>query len=277
VASQELGEIEAGVNEKRIDNARVETVVTTKERAEGMGALAFFGDKYGDTVRVVQVGDFSTEFCGGTHTHTSAQVGPLFVTSESSIGSNLRRVEALTGLAAYQQLVEIRSGLDRAGRLLKVPGPEVAARVEALLERVDSLEAELEVIRSQRRGELAVDLAGQATRLGESSLLVGAAPDLDANSLRQLALGIRDRLGSRSVVVVGSTHNTKGSLVGLVSKDLVESGISAADLIGEAAAELGGGGSRDPELAQAGGPHGENLEAALAVARENAERVLGSL
>jgi alanyl-tRNA synthetase len=277
VAPQELGEIEAEVNEKLIDNARVETVVTTKERAEEMGALAFFGDKYGDTVRVVQVGDFSTEFCGGTHTHTSAQVGPLFVTSESSIGSNLRRVEALTGLAAYQQLVDIRSGLDRAGRLLKVPGPDVAARVEALLERVDSLEAELEVIRSQRRGELAVDLAGQATRVGESSLLVGAAPDLDANSLRQLALGIRDRLGSRSVVVVGSAHNTKGSLVGLVSKDLVESGISAADLIGEAAAELGGGGSRDPELAQAGGPHGENLEAALAVARENAERALGSL
>jgi alanyl-tRNA synthetase len=277
VAPQELGEIEAEVNEKLIDNARVETIVTSKERAEEMGALAFFGDKYGDTVRVVQVGDFSTEFCGGTHTHTSSQVGPLLVTSESSIGSNLRRVEALTGLAAYQQLVDIRSGLDQAGRLLKVARPDVPARVEALLERVGTLEAELEVIRSQRRSELAVELAGQATRVGESSLLVAAAPDLDANSLRQLALGIRDRLGSPSVVVIGSAHQTKGSLVGLVTTDLVESGVSAAEMIRGAAAELGGGGSRDPELAQAGGPHGEKLDAALALARDNAERVLGSL
>jgi len=277
VAPQELGEIEAEVNERLIENTRVETIVTTKERAEEMGALAFFGDKYGDTVRVVQVGDFSTEFCGGTHTHTSAQVGPLLVTSESSIGSNLRRVEALTGMAAYHQLVEIRSGLDRAGRLLKVGPPEVPARVEALLERVGTLEEELDVIRSQRRSELAAELAGQATRVGDHFLVVASAADLDPNSLRQLALGVRERLGPASVVLIGSAQRGKGSLVGVLSKDLVESGVSAAEMIQGAAAELGGGGSRDPELAQAGGPHGEKLEAALALAREGAEAVLGSL
>jgi alanyl-tRNA synthetase len=277
VAQQELGEIEAEVNEKLIDNARVETIVTTKERAEEMGALAFFGDKYGDTVRVVQVGDFSTEFCGGTHTHTSAQVGPLLVMSESSIGSNLRRVEALTGLAAYQKLVDIRSDLDQAGRLLKAAPTEVPARVESLLERVGTLEEELDVIRSQRRGELAAELAGQATRVGDYSLVVAPVPGLDANALRQLALGIRDRLGATSVVLVGSAHQGKGSLVGVLGRDLLESRISAADLIQGAAAELGGGGSRDPELAQAGGPRGERLDAALALARENAEAVLGSL
>jgi alanyl-tRNA synthetase len=277
VAPQELAEVEARANEKLIDNQRVKTTVTTKEQAEEMGALAFFGDKYGDTVRVVQVGDYSTEFCGGTHTHTSAQVGPLLVTSESSIGSNLRRVEALTGLAAYQQLVDIRSGLDRTGRLLKVPGPEVPARVEALLERIDTLEGELEAIRSQRRGELAAELAGQASKLGETSLLVSTAPHLDGNALRQLALGVRDRLGSPSVVVVGSALAGKGSLIGLVTKDLVEAGVSAAEIISEAARELGGGASRDPELAQAGGPHGDRLEDALGRARDSAEHLLGSL
>jgi len=277
VAPQELAEIEAVVNEKLIDNQRVQTTVTTKEQAEAMGALAFFGDKYGDTVRVVQVGDFSTEFCGGTHTHTSAEVGPLLVTSESSIGSNLRRVEALTGLAAYQQLVDLRAGLDRTGRLLKVTGPEVPGRVEALLERVDALEGELEAIRSQRRGELAVELAGQATRVGESSLVVAPSADLDGNALRQLALGVRDRLGSPSVVVIGSSHGGKGSLVSVITKDLVASGISAAGIIEAAAGELGGGGSRDPELAQAGGPRGENLDTALGLARESAEQALGSL
>jgi alanyl-tRNA synthetase len=277
VAPQELGEIEAEVNEKLIDNARVETIVTTKETAEEMGALAFFGDKYGDTVRVVQVGDFSTEFCGGTHTHTSAQVGPLLVMSESSIGSNLRRVEALTGLAAYQKLVDIRSGLDRAGHLLKTAPTEVPARVEALLERVGTLEEELDVIRSQRRGELAAELAGQATRVGDYSLVVAPVSGFEASALRQLALGIRDRLGAASVVVVGCDHQGKGSLVGVLSKDLLEAGVSAADLIRDAAAELGGGGSRDPELAQAGGPRGEKLDAALALAQEKAETVLGSL
>ncbi len=277
VAPQELAEVEARANEKLIDNERVKTTVTTKKEAEEMGALAFFGDKYGDTVRVVQVGGFSTEFCGGTHTHTSAQVGPLMVTSESSIGSNLRRVEALTGLAAYQQLVEVRAGLDRAGRMLKVAGPEVPARVEGLLERIDTLEAELEGLRSQRRGELAVELAGQAAKVGKTSLLVASAPDLDPGSLRQLALGVRDRLGSPAVVVAGSALAGKGSLVAVVTKDLVGAGVSAAEIISEAATELGGGGSRDPELAQAGGPHGDRLEDALEQARDNARRLLGSL
>jgi alanyl-tRNA synthetase len=277
VAPQELAEVEARANEKLIDNERVKTTVTTKEEAEEMGALAFFGDKYGDTVRVVQVGNFSTEFCGGTHTHTSAQVGPLLVTSESSIGSNLRRVEALTGLSAYKQLVDVRAGLDRVGRILKVSGPEVPARIEGLLERIDSLEAELETLRSQRRGELAVELARQAVKVGETSLVVASAPDLAPGSLRQLALGVRDRLGSPAVVVAGSALAGKGSLVAVVTKDLVGAGVSAAVIISDAATELGGGGSRDPELAQAGGPHGDRLDDALERARDNAERLLGSL
>jgi len=277
VAPQELAEVEARANEKLIDNERVKTTVTTKDEAEEMGALAFFGDKYGDTVRVVQVGSFSTEFCGGTHTHTSAQVGPLLVTSESSIGSNLRRVEALTGLAAYQQLVEVRAGLDQVGRMLKVSGPEIPTRVEGLLERIDTLEGELDILRSQRRGELAVELANQATKVGRTSLLVASAPDLDPNSLRQLALGVRDRLGPPAVVITGSAVAGKGSLVGVVTKDLVDAGVSAAAIISEAATELGGGGSRDPELAQAGGPHGDRLDVALERARDSAERLIGSL
>jgi alanyl-tRNA synthetase len=277
VAPEELAEIEGEVNDRLLHNDHVTTTVTTKDRAEEMGALAFFGDKYGETVRVVQVGDFSTEFCGGTHTHTSAQVGPLFITSESSIGSNLRRVEALTGLSAYAHLVDIRSDLDRAGRLLKVSAHDVPGRVESLLERVDTLEHELDTIRSQRRGELAGELASGAERIADLNLVVAAAPDLDPNSLRQLALGIRDRLVGGSVIVVGAVHGGKGSLVGLVTKDLVAAGVSAAEVIADAAKELGGGGSRDPELAQAGGPHGQNLDVALDVAGETARRQLGSL
>ena len=277
MAPQELAEVEAEVNQRLIDNARVQTTVTTKEQAEQMGALAFFGDKYGETVRVVQVGDFSIEFCGGTHTHTSAQVGPLLITSESSIGSNLRRLEALTGMAAYRRIAEIRDSMDHASQLLKVGAHDLPVRVEALLERVTGLEKELDGLRTRRRGELAGELSSSPSRIGDASLVVAGAADLDANSLRQLALGIRDRLGARSVVVVGSAHAGKGILVGLVSKDLVDAGVSAADVIAGAAGELGGGGSRDPELAQAGGQHGERLSQALDLAREAAERALRAL
>ncbi len=277
VDKAELAEVELAVNQRLIDNARVTTTVTSKEQAEEMGALAFFGDKYGDTVRVVKVGEFSTEFCGGTHTHTSAQVGPLLINSESSIGSNLRRVEALTGLAAYQRLVEVRSSMDRAEHLLNVGHGEAPERIEALMEKVVGLERELDTYRSQRRGELAGELASNATKIGEATLVVAEAHDLDGASLRQLALGIRDRTGPRSVVVVGSRHGGKGALIGLLSKDLVEAGISAAEVISDAAKELGGGGSRDPELAQAGGQHGERMEAALDLARSAAEQALGAL
>ena len=277
VDKTELAEVELEVNQRLIDNARVTTTVTSKEQAEEMGALAFFGDKYGDTVRVVKVGEFSTEFCGGTHTHTSAQVGPLLINSESSIGSNLRRVEALTGLAAYQRLVEVRASMDRAEHLLNVGHGEAPDRIEALMEKVVGLERELETYRTQRRGELAGELASNATRIGEATLVVAEAGDLDGASLRQLALGIRDRTGPRSVVVVGSRHGGKGALIGLLSKDLVEAGVSAADVISDAAKELGGGGSRDTELAQAGGQHGERLEAALDLARSAAEQALGAL
>ncbi len=277
VAPQELAEVEAEVNTRLIDNDPVTTTVTSKDRAKEMGALAFFGDKYGDTVRVVKVGDFSTEFCGGTHTHTSAQVGPLLITSESSIGSNLRRVEALTGLAAYAQLVELRSHLDRTGHLLTASWHDVPARVEALLGKVDSLEAELDTIRSQRRGDLAAELASSAVAVGDTSMVVTATHDLDPAALRQLALGIRDRLSGPSVVVVGSDHGSKGALVAVVSKDLVAAGVSAADIIAGGARELGGGGSRDPELAQAGGPEGHNLESALETVRVEVEARLHSL
>ena len=132
------------------------------------------------------------------------------MTSESSIGSNLRRVEALTGLAAYQQLVDVRAGLDQLGRLLKVPGPEVPARVEGLLERIDTLEGELDTLRSQRRGELAIEFAaGRAKEVGDGVIARGLGPR-PRPKLAANWLGIRDRLGPRSVVVVGSSVGGKG-------------------------------------------------------------------
>ena len=277
VAPQELGEIESEINERLIANSPVSTTITTKEEAEEMGAIAFFGDKYGDIVRVVEVGNFSTEFCGGTHTHSAGQVGPLMIVSESSIGSNLRRVEALTGMAAYDHLVSLRGSLSRTGELLRVAPDQVPQRIQQLLEKVGGLEAKLDAIASQRMGQLAEELAAASETVGEVELVVADVGEVGGNELRQIALGVRDRLKGSSLVVLGSVEGGKGALIGVATKDLVERGLSAGELIADAAGQLGGGGSRDPELAQAGGPRGEQLGAALDTARADAERSLAGL
>ncbi len=277
VAEEELAEIERLANQRLIENGAVSTTVTSMKEAQQMGALAFFGDKYGDTVRVVRVGSFSVELCGGTHTHTSGQVGPLLVTAESSIGSNIRRVEALTGEAAYQQIAEVRTRLSEASTLLRTPVAELPQRIRSLLTRVDELEDQLDAYRQRERSELAASLVEeQAVNAGSARLLVAASPHLNLEQLRQLALAARDRL-QRGVVVLGSERDGKGSLVATVSKDLVAAGISAADLAAFGARLLGGGGSKDPELAQAGGPHGDQLQAALDAVKSEAGRRLAGL
>lgn len=265
----ELSDIERLANQRLLENGPVTTTITSKEEAERQGALAFFGDKYGDTVRLVKVGHFSVELCGGTHTHTAAQVGPLVVLGESSIGSNIRRVEALTGESAYQQIVDWRTGLTETGRILRATPADVPERVKGLLARVEELEDQVDAYRQRDRSGAAVELAEQSETIGDASLVVARQVDLNPDQLRLLALEVRERLG-RGLVVLGSALGGKASLVAAASKDLVASGISAADLVSVGAKLVGGGGSRDPELSQAGGPRGDQLDSALAAIHDAA-------
>ena len=275
VSTEELGEVEQLVNHRVVDNHHVGLLETSKDEAEAMGALAFFGDKYGERVRVVSVGDFSVEFCGGTHVGSSAEVGPLLVTSESSIGSNLRRVEALTGMAAYAHARAARERLTDVGRFLGLSMAEVPAGVRRLAERADALQSELEQRRQQEMAEVASDLAGAARHIGDTSWLVAELEDHAPVALRQVGMQVRDRLGS-GVVVLGSRTGGKGALVGLATRDLVDRGVSAADLVLVGARLLGGGGSRDPELSQAGGPKGDKVGQALDAIREAVARRLSA-
>ena len=274
LSPEELSDVEWQANRRLIANSDVTTTVTSRDEAVDMGALAFFGDKYGERVRVVRVGDFSIEFCGGTHTHTAAQVGPLIVTSESSIGSNIRRVEALTGEAAYRHLAAARDQLTATGRLLNVGPTRVPERVEALVARIGSLEDRLEAVAAERRSSLAAELAAEAQDLAGHRLVVADAGELAPDELRQLVLDVRNRIDGSSLVVVGSRNDGKGALVAAATSDLVEAGISAGELAAAGAARLGGGGSRQPDLAQAGGPDGSALGDALDVVREQASRAL---
>jgi alanyl-tRNA synthetase len=238
-----------------------------------MGALAFFGDKYGDEVRVVRAGDYSIEFCGGTHVHTTGQVGPLILVSEGSVAANTRRVEALTGSTAYEYLAGMRRTLEQTARVLRTQPGSVVEAARALSDRLDQQEERLAVYARQAAAGVARQLVEAGDRHGDAALVVGSRPDLSADDLRALALQVRHQAGS-GITVLGTSREGKGTVIAVVSRDLVESGVSAAELVRPAAEVLGGGGGRDPEVAQAGGPHGDRLEAALEAARAAGQAAL---
>jgi alanyl-tRNA synthetase len=273
LAPEELREIELAVNERIIENARVTTVVTSKDEAQKMGALAFFGDKYGDEVRVVRAGDYSTEFCGGTHVPTTGQVGPLILVSEGSVAANTRRVEALTGTKAYGYLSKMREDMEGAASVLRSQPGQLIEAATALSTRLREQEERIEQFEAQARTAAAGSLLDAVETHGDHRLLVAAAGELTPDELRALAFQIRDQLGS-GIGVLGAGSDGKGALIGFVSPDLVDAGLSAGELIAPAARVLGGGGSRDPRLAQAGGPNGAELETALETARDTARGAL---
>jgi alanyl-tRNA synthetase len=271
MSAEELRDVELAANERVIENAAVLTLETSKSKAEKMGALAFFGDKYGEQVRVVQTGDYSTEFCGGTHVPTTGQIGPLIVVSEGSVAANTRRIDAVTGTAGYEYLSALRRDLERTESALGAQPGHVVEAAEALVLRSKEQEERIEQFEQQARSEAARALIDQVEEHGGRNVLVAKREGLSGDELRALAFQIRDRLGS-GIGVLGSTSDGKGALIAFVSDDLVADGVSAGELIGPAARILGGGGSRDARLSQAGGPKGDRLddalEEALTAARE---------
>jgi alanyl-tRNA synthetase len=273
VDADELAAVEEAANDRVIENSQVRAFELSRHEAEELGALAFFGDKYGDRVRVVEAGDFSRELCGGTHVQATGQIGPVVVVAESSIGSNVRRVDAYTGSQAYRYLSGLRAELAGVARRLRVPPDGAGDAVGALQARNRELEKRLEAFEAQARSGAADALAGEAEAVGGARLVVAARAGLAPDELRALALQVRDRLG-RGLVVLGAEREGKASLVAAVGRDLVAAGVSAAGVLGPAARLLGGGSSRDPELAQAGGPHGARLPEALEAARRSGREAL---
>ncbi len=276
VPTEQLRDIEQAVNERIIANEAVTTIETSKEEAQKMGAIAFFGDKYGSIVRVVKTGGFSTEFCGGTHVPSTGQVGPLVLVSEGSVGSNMRRVEALTGSAAYQHLSDLRATLYGVAGALKTQPDRVIDAAENLSIRLKDTEARLAEFEERDRSQAASTLVEGAEPIGKASLVGGRVDGIGGDGLRALAFQIRDRMGS-GVGVLGSLSDGKAALVVIVSDDLVAKEVTAAGIAAVGATILGGGASRDASLAQAGGPKAEELDEAVQQAVAAAREALTSL
>jgi alanyl-tRNA synthetase len=271
VSPSALAEIESLANAEVISDAPVRHYETTMDHARSIGAIAFFGDKYGDLVRVLEAGEHSIELCGGTHVHALGFIGPIKILSEGSIGANLRRIEAVTGAGALEYIRHEEDVLRAAAGALAVKPDEVPARLERLL-------ADLKAARQEIAAQQARAAAGEATELAAAAIdgIVAVRRDLTNDDLRRLALATRDALGSGVVALVGAVppELNKAAIAVAVTSDLVARGVSAGAIAKDAAALLGGGTAKNPEVVVGGGPNVGHVDVALDAVRDAARDAL---
>ncbi|PYN90745.1 MAG: alanine--tRNA ligase [Candidatus Rokuibacteriota bacterium] len=258
---REIEQIEELVNEQIQANVPVTQSEMDLDEALRMGAMALFGEKYGNRVRVIKIGDFSTELCGGTHLDRTGEIGLLKVAGEGAVASGVRRVEAVAGPAAIESVARKEAALREAAELLKIGPLEVPKRLQKLLEEQRALEKQLAELESRLARSRAEDLVKAARQVNGVAVIAGRIDGLDADGLRAVADTLRNRLGS-GIVCVGSVVDGKVNLIAAVTKDLT-SRFQAGKLIQEVAKAVGGGGGGRPDLAQAGGKDPAKLDAAL--------------
>uniref|UniRef100_A0A7C2IQZ5 Alanine--tRNA ligase n=1 Tax=Ammonifex degensii TaxID=42838 RepID=A0A7C2IQZ5_9THEO len=262
LTASDLQRVEAMVNQAILAAIPVETSETTLEEARALGAVALFGEKYGETVRVVRIGDFSTELCGGTHLKSTAEAGVFKIISEGSVASGIRRIEAVTGEAALVFLNAIVEDYQQIATLLKVPPQNLSSQVAALVEQLKELSRENEALKDRLAASEVAELLDRVQVLHNVNVLVARAGAVDMAQLRSLVDILRERLGS-AVIILGSAANGKVNLIAAVTSDLLPRGLHAGMLVKEIARVVDGGGGGRPELAQAGGKNPARLDEAL--------------
>lgn len=272
ISHGDLKKIEELVNSKIMDSLVVETVETSIEEAKKMGATALFGEKYGSVVRVVKAGDFSMEFCGGTHVNNTATIGLFKILSEGGVAAGVRRIEAITGMASVKYVEGLEEGQKAIAALLKTSPKDLERKILGLLAEMKDKEKELEALKSSMASGAAEDIINNARDI-KGVKVVTAAVDTDVDGLRELGDKLRDRLGS-AAVVLASTKDDKVTFIAMLSKDAISSGAHAGNIIKEVAKIAGGGGGGRPDMAQAGGKDKAKVPDALSAAYTIIENML---
>jgi alanyl-tRNA synthetase len=262
ITREQLQTIEQMVNEQIRHNHPVETRIMSLDQAKQTGAMALFGEKYADEVRVLRMGDFSTELCGGTHVNAVGDIGLFKITGETGIAAGVRRVEAVTGQRAIEWIEADEERLQTVAELIKTGREDVESKLEQLLERNRRLEKELDQLKSKLASAAGSDLASQAVSLGEVKVLAANLEGADPKSLRDTLDQLKNKLGS-AVLLLTTVKDGKVSLVAGVTKDLTGQ-VKAGDLVKMAAEKVGGKGGGRPDMAQAGGSNPDALPEALA-------------
>ncbi|MFT6978198.1 MAG: alanyl-tRNA synthetase [Shewanella psychromarinicola] len=259
----ELKAVEDLVNTQIRRNHALCTTEMAIDEAKEKGAMALFGEKYDDQVRVVTMGDFSIELCGGTHVGRTGDIGLFKITSEGGIAAGVRRIEAVTGVAAMAYIADQQAVLDETAQLLKSDSASVVAKLKAQLDKVKQLEKELSQLKDKLAAAASADMAGDAVEINGVKLLVKQLNGIDPGSLRGLQDELKQKLKS-AIIVLGTAKDGKVNLIAGVSNDLTKK-VKAGELVAMVAQQVGGKGGGRPDMAQAGGSQPENLAAALAL------------
>ncbi|WP_434682961.1 alanine--tRNA ligase [Bacillus sp. PM5] len=272
VQADELEKIERIVNEKIWESIDVEISQKAIEEAKEMGAMALFGEKYGDVVRVVQVGDYSLELCGGCHVDNTASIGIFKIVAESGIGAGTRRIEVVTGKSAYELMNDQVGLLKEAAGKMKTNPKDILTRVDGLFAEVKQLQKENESLAAKLSNIEAGNLTDSVMTVDGVNVLAAKVNVADMNNLRTMMDDLKNKLES-AVVVLASVNDDKVNILAGVTKDLISQGYHAGKLVKEVASRCGGGGGGRPDMAQAGGKNPAQVEEALAFVQEYVKSV----
>ncbi len=274
VTVEQITQIENLVNEQIRLNSKVETQCMSYDDAVTSGAMALFGEKYGDEVRVLRIGDYSVELCGGTHARRAGDIGLFKITLETGTASGVRRIEAVTGTGAINYIQHQQQQLNEVAAIVKGSPSQTAQKVAQLLEKNRSLEKEMIQIKSKLASNQGNELADKAVTIGDVKVLAARLDGVDPKSLRDMVDQLKNKLGA-AAVVLAAVNGEKVSLVAGVTKEQTKQ-IKAGDLVNVVATKVGGKGGGRPDMAQAGGNDPSGLDAALATVTEWVEQKLGS-
>ena len=271
---EEIAKVEDIVNTKIAEAIPVATEVMSLEEAKKTGAMALFGEKYGEKVRVVEMGDFSVELCGGTHVKNTSEIAAFKILSESGVAAGVRRIEALTSRAVFTYYDQVEQQLQEAATLAKCTPAGLTEKISHMLAEIRSLHAENESLKSKVAKDAMGDITDRMQQVGDLSFLAVAVPDVDMNGLRDLGDDLKAKMGE-GVVVLASAKDGKVSLIAMATDGAVKKGAHAGNLIKGIAGLVGGGGGGRPNMAQAGGKKPEGIDAALAEAKTVLESQIG--
>ncbi len=263
MTSEEIAKVEQMVIEQIANNLPVDTQVMTLEEAKKTGAMALFGEKYGETVRVVKMGDFSTELCGGTHVANTGSIMAFKILSESGVAAGVRRIEALTGNGVFQYYKGLEDTLEQSAKIVKTTPAGLTEKLEHVMAEMKALQSELEAVKSKAAKEALGDVMNQVVEVKGTKLLAAKVDGVDMNGLRDLGDQLKNKLGD-GVVVLASATDGKVNLVAMATDGAMSKGAHAGNLIKGIAALVGGGGGGRPNMAQAGGKNPAGIEQAIA-------------
>lgn len=274
MTEEELAKVEQMVNDKIAEGIPVVTEVMTVDEAKKTGAMALFGEKYGETVRVVSMGDFSKEFCGGTHVKNTSDISAFKIISESGVAAGTRRIEALTADNVLAYYAKMEEELNQAAKIVKATPANLTDRLEKLMAEVKALQSENESLKSKAAKDALGDVMDQIQEIGGVKLLATSVSGVDMNGLRELGDQMKEKLGE-GVVVIASDCDGKVNLIAMATDAAIKQGAHAGNLIKAIAGKVGGGGGGRPNMAQAGGKNPAGIPDAVAEAAVALQKMVG--